>query len=242
MNSVMKRIFFLLLVFTPSLAAADKVWNSGKGATWDCKKDATVIVNASKGTWTFKGACKSITLNGSSIKAKIASADEVTISGAKADVTVAAVGAITVSGAKNKVVWTKALSGDAPTISNTGADNAITQTGAAAPVATNAAAPAAPASGGKSIDCSKSATFIYAENDGSFTFTGKCDKILISGNNNKLKVDSVNAVMLSGNKNVVDAATVSVIDTTGNENAVTYKSRKPKISNTGNGNKISATK
>jgi hypothetical protein len=124
----MKRILFLMLVFVPAVAGADKVWNSGKGTTWDCKKDPTVVVNASKGTWTFKGACKSITLNGSMHKVKIASAETLSVNGARNTVTIGTVGALSVTGAQNKVTWTKAASGDAPTISDTGADNNISAT------------------------------------------------------------------------------------------------------------------
>ena len=254
MNHLMKRILSLMLVFVPAVAGADKVWNSGKGTTWDCKKDATVVVNASKGTWTFKGACKSITLNGSTHKVKIASVDTLAVNGARNTVTVASVGTLSVTGAQNKVTWTKAATGDAPTISDTGAGNQIAQAGGASttppPTGTPPAttpAPPKPVVAGTAIDCAKSPTFMYTENDGTFTLTGKCDKIMISGNNNKLRVDSVNAVMLTGNKNVVDATAVNAVDTTGNDNKVTYKSAvtaggKTKIANTGNGNKISATK
>jgi hypothetical protein len=243
MNGLMKRILFLILVFVPAVAGADKVWNSGKGTTWDCKKDATVVVNASKGTWTFKGACKSITLNGSTHKVKIESAESLAVNGAKNTVTIGTVGTLAVTGAKNKVTWTKSASGDAPAISNTGADNQIAQAGApatSAPVATNAAAPTPTA--GSTIDCAKNPSFVTSDNDGSYTLTGKCKQILISGNNNKLKVENASMVALTGNENVIDGGTLATVDTSGNNNKVTYRGAKPKLTNSGNGNKISAVK
>ena len=117
-----------LVLAAPVVAHADKTFKSGKGTTWDCKKDATVVVNASKGTWTFKGACKSITLNGASHKVKIASTETLSVTGAKNTVTVGSVGTLNVTGAQNKVTWTKAATGDAPTISDTGFGNTITAT------------------------------------------------------------------------------------------------------------------
>ena len=68
---------------------------------------------------------------------------------------------------------------------------------------------------------------------------------MISGNNNKVFVDSVSNVMLSGNENTIEARAVDVIATSGNENKVTYKTAvttKTKVMNTGNGNKISSVK
>lgn len=248
MNGLMKRILFLLLVFVPAVAGADKVWTSGKGATWDCKKDPVVSIMAGKGTYTFKGACTSINVSGGKNKITVESADALNVSGATNTITIASVSTINLVGSTNKVTWKTAKTGDAPAISVIGKNNVVAQAGGAKPApTTTAAADAKPAVGGSAIDCAKTATFMYAENDGTFTLTGKCDKILISGNNNKLKVESANTVLLSGNKNAVDAVAVNAIDTSGNENTVSYKKAvttagKTKISNTGNGNKISVAK
>jgi hypothetical protein len=243
MNGLMKRILFLVVVLVPAVAGADKVWNSGKGTTWDCKKDGNVTVNASKGTWTFKGACTSVTLNGSAIKAKIESAETLAVNGSMGNVTVGTVGTLSVTGAKNKVTWSKAHSGDAPSISNTGVDNQIAQAGGAAPATPPATTATAPKTtgGGTAIDCAKNPSFVYADNDGTFTLSGKCKHVMISGNNNKLTIENAEHVMLSGNKNSV-TGTLAAVDTSGNDNSVSYKGTKPKISNTGNGNKIGAAK
>jgi hypothetical protein len=252
MKNIMKRILCLLMVLVPSVAGADKIWNAGKGTTWDCKKDPVVGINHGKGVYKFKGACQTLNLNGGKVKITAESFDVINVNGSKNDITVASVGTVNVTGSNNKVTWKAAKSGDAPTVNNIGKDNVVAQAGGAAPTTppgTTAAAPkpAAPAATtGTVIDCAKTSTFSYAENDGTFTLQGKCDKLLLSGNNNKVRVESVNNVMLSGNENTVEATKVDIIATSGNDNKVTYKGpntgTKTKVMNTGNGNKISTVK
>ena len=64
----MKRLVCLLVAFTPALASADKHFDTGKGATWDCAKDPVVHINIGKGNYTFTGACREIHVNGASNK------------------------------------------------------------------------------------------------------------------------------------------------------------------------------
>jgi hypothetical protein len=153
-----------------------------------------------------------------------------------------------VTGSKNKVTWKSAKTGDAPAVSNIGKDNMIAQAGGAAPGITASATPTAPApTAGSVIDCAKTPSFMYAENEGTFTFTGKCETIAISGNDNQLKIESVKTLLLSGNENTAHTAAAGTINTSGNSNTVTYKgalapATKTRISNTGNRNKISTVK
>lgn len=100
---------------------------------------------------------------------------------------------------------------------------------------------------GTTIDCTKNPTFAYADNKGTFKLTGKCEKVMISGNGNKLEVEAAQAVILSGNDNIVVADAVDSIMTTGNSNTVTYKKTATpkatiKIANPGNKNKIAKAK
>ena len=50
-------IISFALVLAPSLAFADKDFDDGKGAKWDCKDDPIVNINHGSGTYTFVGAC-----------------------------------------------------------------------------------------------------------------------------------------------------------------------------------------
>jgi hypothetical protein len=243
----MKRILYVILVLVPSVAAADKTFNTGKGVTWDCKKDPVVSINHGGGTYKLKGACTTINVNGGGGKLTIESVDELNLAGAKITVTVGTVATINLLGNKNKVTWKTAKTGDAPAINHIGKDNVVAQTGTPAgdaktpPTVTTAAAPKVPA--GTAVDCGKTPVFSYNENDSVFTLTGKCDKVMIAGNNNKVNVvDSVDNVMLSGNDNSVAATAVNTVATSGNNNTVTYKGTKPKVMNPGNGNKITPAK
>jgi hypothetical protein len=241
----MKRMLLSMVVLIPAVAGADKTWTSGKGTTWDCKDDPIVSIAHGKGVYTFKGRCADIGVSGSKVTVTAETSNEINITGSQNTITLDAVGTINVSGSGNKVTW-KAGTNGKPTIHDFGKNNVIVKAGGAAPTTTTAAA-AKPAPTGTTIDCAKSPHFMSSDNDGTFTLTGACDMIMISGNSNKLKVDSVKTLQLSGNANTVDAIAVDAIDTTGNENKVTYKKAvtakaKTKISNPGNGNKISVTK
>jgi hypothetical protein len=243
MNGLMKRILVLVVVLVPAAASADKAFMTGKGTTWDCKKDPVVSIMHGKGTYKLKGACTTVNVSGGSNKLTIESVDELNLTGAKNTVTVTTVGTINLTGSKNNVTWKAAKTGDAPSINNVGKDNTVAQTGAPATATPPAATATAPktSGGGTAIDCAKNPSFVYADNDGTFTLSGTCKHVMISGNNNKLTIENAEHVMLSGNKNSV-TGTLAAVDTSGNDNSVSYKGAKPKISNTGNGNKIGAAK
>lgn len=117
----------LLLVLVPAIAAADKTYTGGKGATWDCKKDPTIYINHGSGKYTFTGDCKSIHINGGKNTLVIASVDALTLSGGKNKVTIGTVDSIKIEGADNQITWKKAKSGDKPTVDGQGANEQVSQ-------------------------------------------------------------------------------------------------------------------
>jgi hypothetical protein len=152
-------------------------------------------------------------------------------------------------GANNKVTYKKAKEGDAAKVTIVGTENVVEKVGAP-PAATPSTAPtttATTATAGTTIDCAKTPSFSYDDNGGTFTFTGKCDKIAINGNDAKLTIESVKALALPGNNNTATVTAADLIATPGNNNTVTYKkaataNAKVKISNPGNGNRIKLVK
>jgi len=124
------------------LASADK--KLLKGATHDCKTDPVVSIPNGKGTFVFKGECKTINVGGGSntltigkvetinlgggsntITAK--SVDTLNVGGAKNTITADVVGTIDIAGAKNTITWKKAKTGDKPAIKGQPDKNTITQ-------------------------------------------------------------------------------------------------------------------
>ena len=124
----MKRLVCLLVALTPALASADKRFDTGKGATWDCAKDPVVHINVGKGKYTFKGACTEIHVNSGSNTVAIETVTDLHVNGGKNTVPFAdATGPkIHVNGAGNKVHWAKV----SPDVHTAGSGNDV---GASAP-------------------------------------------------------------------------------------------------------------
>jgi hypothetical protein len=129
----MRTLLALLITLAPAAALADKDFTDAKGAAWDCKDDPTVNINTGGGTYTFKGACTAINVNGGSVKATIEAVDDLNLNGAKNTITVGTVATISINGASNKVTWTKAKSGDKPQITSNGVGNKVGKAAAAKP-------------------------------------------------------------------------------------------------------------
>src|SRR5258708_7918532 len=110
----MMKLVIAIALLVPALAAADKDFPGGKGATWDCKDDPTVNINHGTGKYTFKGECKTINVNGGHNTLTIETVAELNINGASNTVTIEAVGAINLVGSGNKITWKKATAGDKP--------------------------------------------------------------------------------------------------------------------------------
>ena len=121
----MKHLVWLLVFVAPGIAIADKSLDE-EGA-WDCKKDPVVSIGNGAGKYTFKGACKRISVGGGENKITIESVDTLDVGGAENTITVGTVGTIDVGGADNKITWKKAKTGDKPTIKGQPDKNKITQ-------------------------------------------------------------------------------------------------------------------
>ncbi|HTL38741.1 MAG TPA: hypothetical protein VL326_36670, partial [Kofleriaceae bacterium] len=128
----MKRILCLLVAVIPVVAYADKNFRSGKGATWDCKKDPKVNIGHGKGVYTFKGACTQINLNGGKSKLTIESVDELNVSSASNTITIGTLGTVNLVGANNKVTYKAAKEGATAKVNMVGANNSVEKIGAAA--------------------------------------------------------------------------------------------------------------
>jgi hypothetical protein len=138
-----KLALLIALVAVPSLSFGDDK-KLEKGGTYDCAKDPAVSIGNGKGTYTFKGKCKSISVGGGmntlTIESvdhlhvgggmntiNVAMAEAVHIGGAKNTLKFDTVGAIDVGGADNTITWKKAKTGDKPTLKGQPDKNKITQ-------------------------------------------------------------------------------------------------------------------
>jgi hypothetical protein len=120
-----KTPIIIALVFASASAFADK--NLDKDGAWDCKKDPVVFIGNGAGTYTFKGTCAKISVNGGENKLTIESVDTLDVSGGENTITVGTVGTINVGGSDNKITWKKAKAGDKPVMKGQPDKNTITQ-------------------------------------------------------------------------------------------------------------------
>jgi hypothetical protein len=111
----MKTGIALLIALAPMLASmtarADKLFNKGKGAAWDCGKDPGVIINHGEGTYTITGKCKTVNVNGGDNKLTIESVDTLIVNGGDNTVAIGIADTIIVNGSDNKVTYKTAKSG-----------------------------------------------------------------------------------------------------------------------------------
>ena len=125
---MMKNLVVMALLLAPSLALADKDYTGGKGATWDCAKDATVNINHGQGNYTFKGACKAININGGHNTISVEAVETLDVNGASNTVTAGSVDTITINGADNKITWKKTKGKDGkPAVTTLGQNNKVSQ-------------------------------------------------------------------------------------------------------------------
>jgi hypothetical protein len=109
-----------------SLASADKAFTAEKSATWDCSKDATVTITHGNGKYTFKGACKEITVNGGHNALTIESVATLSVNGSSNTITADNVDTVSLTGSDNKVTYKKSAgTGGKPTVSSLGQNNAV---------------------------------------------------------------------------------------------------------------------
>jgi phage gp45-like len=119
----MRFLVGLMIALAPVVAHADKSYNDGKGDTWDCSKDAEITINANKGTYTFKGACTHITVNGNSNKITVEKTANLDVNGNKNTIDVASADAISTNGNDNAVTYK-----GSPKVSGLGSRNKVSGT------------------------------------------------------------------------------------------------------------------
>lgn len=123
----MRGLILLGVVLAASPAMADQVKKLDKGGTVDCAKTPSVSIGNGMGTYTFKGACTSISVGGGMNTLKIESVDTLDIGGAKNTITVDTIATLNVTGAMNTVTWKKAKTGDKPALKGQPDKNTIVQ-------------------------------------------------------------------------------------------------------------------
>ena len=110
-----------------SLASADKAFTAEKSATWDCGKDASVTITHGNGKYTFKGACKEITVNGGHNTLAIENVVTLTVNGSSNVITADNLDTVSLTGSDNKVTYKKSAGANGkPAVSSLGQNNAIT--------------------------------------------------------------------------------------------------------------------
>jgi hypothetical protein len=95
-------------------------------------------------------------------------------------------------------------------------------------------------------DCAKEPNVSINTGDGTFTFTGPCEKIGINGGKNKVTIESVKKLTVNGSKNTVDVDAADRIGVNGAENTINYKrgitEKTPKVGALGQNNKLNPIK
>ena len=247
MNQGIVLIAAVVCLASPVAAHADKVFRSGKGATWDCKQDPTVNINHGNGTYTLKGSCKAVNINGGGNKLTVESSEALNINGATNKVTVNAVDAININGADNTVTYKVAVHGDAPTVNKVGDRNVVS----GEPPAGGGGGGGKPAAGDAPADpgahdCAKAPTAVINEGQGSYKFVGPCTEIVINGGDNTVAIERVQAVTINGSDNTISIGSADKISVLGSDNKISYKKgisgAKPKVGSLGDNNKITQVK
>jgi hypothetical protein len=72
-------------------------------------------------------------------------------------------------------------------------------------------------------DCAKGANVSIDASDGTFKLTGTCERMLISGGNNKVTIEAAKRIDINGAKNVVEVDAVDVIRVNSSGNTINYK-------------------
>jgi hypothetical protein len=121
----MKRIAMIAVMFASSMAAANVYSDNKKTLNHDCGKDAVVVVSGNDNTFTLTGKCTTVTVAGNGNKVNADTVDGVIVSGTKNDVRVSAADRLMVSGNENSASYSKGVTKDKPTVTNSGKNNKI---------------------------------------------------------------------------------------------------------------------
>ena len=92
-------------------------------------------------------------------------------------------------------------------------------------------------------DCGREPNVQIAVSGGTYTLTGACEKVLVTGVANTVTIASSKSLAVNGAKNSVDIGAADRITVNGNGNSVTYKrsvdpKAKAKVSSNGPNNKV----
>jgi hypothetical protein len=102
------------------------------------------------------------------------------------------------------------------------------------------------ADGTVSHDCAKDPEVSISGSSSTYTITGACAMVSVTGSTNKVTIESSEKVAVTGSMNEVNVAATNKISVLGTSNKVAWKKaikgKKPKISSTGVGNKVSKAK
>lgn len=98
----------------------------------------------------------------------------------------------------------------------------------------------------ETIDCGKDPIVAITASEGTYTLTGTCAKIAITGGQNKVTIENVKKLALNGSGNTVDVVAAEKIGIIGDANIVSWKKglgqAKPTIGTVGTNNKITQAK
>ena len=94
-------------------------------------------------------------------------------------------------------------------------------------------------------DCAKEPEVTINVGGGTYTLTGPCTKVVVTGGDNKLKAESALKLSINGSKNSVEIDAVDRLAVNGHDNTVTYKrgvTGKPKAAAIGGRNNLNQVK
>ncbi len=92
------------------------------------------------------------------------------------------------------------------------------------------------------LDCAKQPAVSIAKGGGSYKIIGTCNKVAISGGDNKVAIEASTNLAITGSNNVITIDKADKIAALGSKNHVTYGSgltaARPKIASAGKGNVV----
>ncbi|HEU0033410.1 MAG TPA: DUF3060 domain-containing protein [Kofleriaceae bacterium] len=99
---------------------------------------------------------------------------------------------------------------------------------------------------GATWDCANDAEVSISSSKATFTITGACESITVSGDALTLTIDNVKEIVVNGHKNKATIGTLGEVTINGNNNTVIYKKpatgKKPGVQNNGTKNSVAKSK
>jgi len=119
----------LLLLVPAARADHDVVIYSADGAsvTHDCAARPRVKIKASRGTYTFRGACAGVSVASNGVTVTAVSIANLAVAGAGNRVTAEELGNVAVQGSGNRVTYRRARGGSPPAVVTAGDDNQVSK-------------------------------------------------------------------------------------------------------------------